>query len=174
MPFQRESDMYPPVCRWLEHYLRSRNPTANIRVFDTSRFSLARVIQDNNLMANLPSEWPSWAIFIDVVGFVQTEQTNFMTFVECKNVPITLEHVSQILGYSRVARPQFSFIVAPQGVSSTLRSLLVTYDRIDVLEYHTQRGHFARSIVVAKWDESANQIDNGSLITGDRNYLKLP
>jgi len=94
-----------------------------------------------------------------------------MAFVECKNEPITLAHVSQLLGYSRVALPRYSFIVAPQGASDSMRSLLLTYNRTDILEYLNKPGQLPRSIITARWNETANCIDAESLITGDKNHL---
>lgn len=171
MSFQKESDMYPLVCIWLNEFLLNRYRRATIEVHDTSRKSLARLIQERGMMNLLPPEWQSWTIHVDIVGFIVASQRIELAFVECKNIPITLDHLSQILGYSRVVRPLYSFVVSPQGASNSLRTLLETYNRIDVLEYHQQPGTFSRSIVVAKWDETSNSLDNNSIITGDRNYL---
>lgn len=171
MVFRRESDMYPFVCQWLENFLTDRYRDASIRVFDSSRRSLAKLIQDTGLIANLPPEWPSWDIYVDVVGLALEEGTTELAFVECKNRGITLAHLSQLIGYSRVALPQYSFIVAPQGASDSLRSLLLSFGRIDILQYHNQVGRLPRSIVVAQWDEAANSIDSGSIVAGDRSRL---
>lgn len=124
-------------------------------------------------MHHLPPEWPSWNIQVDVVGFVVLPHSTDIAFVECKNTAITLDHLSQLLGYSRIARPLFSFLVAPQGASDSLRSLLLTFNRIDVLEYHWEPGTLSRSVVIARWDESANTIDRNTLMTGDQNYMGL-
>jgi hypothetical protein len=169
--FQKESGMYPPVCKWLEKFLQDRYRNASVRVFDASRKSLARLVQETGLIANLPPEWLSWDIHVDVVGFATANKSTDLAFVECKNEAITLGHVSQLLGYSRVALPQYSFIVAPQGASDSLRSLLLTYHRLDVLEYFRHPGSLPRSILVAQWNETAGCIDPGSIITGDSNKL---
>ncbi|MCC7355454.1 MAG: hypothetical protein IT330_17065 [Anaerolineae bacterium] len=171
MTYRQESDMYPFVCQWLTGFLSDRHRHATIRVFDSSRKSLSRLIQETGLITNLPPEWPSWDIHVDVVGFALTEKATGLAFVECKNVGITLGHVSQLMGYSRVALPQYSFIVSPQGASDSLRSLLLTFGRLDVLHYQSQAGRLPRSIVVARWDETANCIDVGSLVTNDVNRL---
>lgn len=171
MPYKKEEEMYPFVCEWLQNFLVNRHRKAKIRVFDTSRKSLARLIQDQNLMENLPAEWPSWDIFVDVVGFVSEDKTTYLAFVECKNVAIKLAHVSQLLGYSRVALPLYSFIIAPQGVSDPLKSLLITFNRLDILSYSYKPGHLPRTISVARWDGTANRIDNSSIITGDREKI---
>lgn len=171
MGYKKEIDMYEPVSRWLEGYLRSRHKKANIRVFDASKKSLARLINETGFTANLPNEWPSWDIFVDIVGFIMTSRATQLAFVECKNTPLTLRDVSQLLGYSRVALPQYSFILAPQGPSDALLSLLQTFNRLDILNYSYHQGTLPRSIIVGRWDETANTIDIGSIITGDRNRI---
>ena len=95
-------------------------------------------------------------------------------FTKVAEDPLNLKiyrHVSQLLGYSRVALPQYSFITAPQGASDSLRSLLLTYNRIDVLQYYTQRGRFPRSIILAQWDETAKCINRSTIITGDESHI---
>jgi hypothetical protein len=171
MVYSSEKEMYPPVCKWLTNFLRGRHRKAQIRVFDTSKKSLARLIDENSLSVHLAPEWRSWDIFVDIVGFIITAKTTELAFIECKNVPITLDHLSQILGYSRVAQPRYSFITAPQGVSGSLKTLLLTFNRTDILEYHYQPGNLPRSIMVTRWDETSQSIDTSSLITGDREHL---
>lgn len=171
MNYRSEQEMYPAICEWLQKFLTYRKQRAEIRVFDTSRKPLNRLIQQQSLMNHLPPEWSSWTIYVDIVGFIITDATTEIAFVECKNKPLTLDHLSQLLGYSRVASPSYSFLLSPQGASRSLRSLLVTYNRMDILEYQKAPGKFSRSMVVAQWDSKTNNIDRNSIITGDQNYL---
>lgn len=171
MPYKKEEEMYPPVCDWLDHLLRGQHRDCSVKVFNASRKSLAGLVEKSGLMVNLPAEWPSWDIHVDIVGFALNRDRTELAFVECKNTPITLGHLSQLLGYSRVARPQYSFILSPYGASDSLKSLLVTFQRTDILHYYQQKGKLSRSIIVARWDETANTIDCGSLIATDANYL---
>jgi hypothetical protein len=172
MAYRSEKDMYPAVCQWLSVFLRGRHRGAEIRVFDASRKSLARLIQETGLFKNLPAEWQSWDIYVDVVGFALTAKTTVLAFAECKNEAVTLSHLSQLLGYSRVALPHYSVIIAPQGASDTLRSLLVTFGRTDVLVYHTEKGKLPRSVAVARWDNSSGCLDIGSIICGSDNVWR--
>lgn len=75
-----------------------------------------------------------------------------MAFVECKNTKLTLAHLSQLLGYSRIAQPLYSFLISTIGFSPKLASLLQEYRRHDVLEYHWEAGRIPRQVVVAQWD----------------------
>lgn len=172
MPFTSEKEMYAPVCLWLDKLLKGRHKGAKISVFDSSRRSLARIIQETGLSANLPTEWRSWDIYVDVVGFACTAQQTHLAFVECKLGAITLGNFSQLLGYSRVALPQYSIIISPRGASDSLRSLLLTYERTDILQYYYQLGKISLSVAVARWDEKGVCIDAGSVISGQNNLWR--
>ncbi len=173
MTYRQEKDMYPSVCNWLEKFLRDRHRKAVIQVFDTSRKSLVRLIRDKRLMNNLSSEWQSWDIYVDVVGFIVYKQLIHSAFVECKNTAVTLANVSQLLGYSRVALPAYSFIISPKGISDSLKSLLITFNRLDILQYSHPQGKLPLSISIARWDETAKCIDSSSIITGNTGKMGL-
>jgi hypothetical protein len=166
MPYKRESDMYPDVCEWLQRFLRDRFKKAEVSVHEVSRVSLAEFIRRSSFQAMFPPEWTTWDIHVDVVGFIEQKRRAELAFVECKLMPITLMHFSQLLGYSRVAKPSFSFLISPRGISGSMLSLLETYHRTDVLEYVWLQGSMARTICIAKWDASAKTIDLGSCIGG--------
>lgn len=169
MAYGTESEMYPAVCRWLEGFLSTRYKGATIDVFDTSRKSLARLIQETGFINNLRSEWPSWDIYIDIVGFARTETSTTIALVECKNLALTLSHLSQTIGYSRIVLPAYSVLLSPQGCSDSLRSLLETFGRGDVLQYHSEKGRIASSIAVATWNEPSETIELSTVIAGNDN-----
>ncbi len=170
-PFVTEKEMYPQVCEWLKRFLRDRYARSEIYVYDCSRRSLPKLIQETGLISNLAPEWPSWDIQVDIVGFIIDTHATRLAFVECKNVPIKLSHLSQILGYSRVVLPEYALILSPHGVSTSLKSLLITYRRTDVLQYVGSPGRLAKSVVVARWDAQAKCPDPGTMISGDINFL---
>ncbi len=157
----------PFVCEWLKNFLEDRHRHAAIQVFDTSEKSLTRLIQKKNLMKNLPSDWVSWDIYVDIAGFATDERNVYTAIEECKNIPITLAHLSQLLGYSRVVLPSYSFILSPKGIADSLKSLLLTFNRTDILSYKFNRGKIADSIIIAKWDARANCLDYGSIVSDD-------
>lgn len=127
MPYTREKELYPLVCNWLENFLKDRHRKAAIKVFDASKKSLTRLIKEQNLFQHLRPEWVSWDIQVDVVGFILYKQRTEIAFVKCKNHAITFNNLSQLLGYSRVVIPEYAFLIAPQGISDSLKSLLLTY-----------------------------------------------
>lgn len=133
--YKNEHEIYEPVRRWLSSYLTGRHKKADIQVYDVSRVSLATFIDRQGWQTLFPSEWRTWDIHVDVAGFIVAPDRAELSLVECKLRPITLGDLSQLLGYSRVAKPLLSFLVSPAGVSGSLTSLLMTYNRWDILVY---------------------------------------
>ena len=166
MRYKSESDMYPDVCRWLKDFLTSRFQSADVDVYDLSQTPLSRFLRSYD-KGEFPPEWVTWDIQVDVVGFIhQPQEITSLAFVECKNNKLTLSHLSQLLGYSRIAHPQFSFLISPAGFSSTLISLLRDYQRHDVLEYHWENGKRPRQVVIAEWDMIACNLNRQTMIGG--------
>lgn len=167
MKYRYEKDMYPHICHWLNEFLGDQFHGANIAVHDLSKYSLSRFIATHNI-AGLPDEWVTWDIKVDIVAFIQRPlMPTSLIFAECKNVPLTLAHLSQLLGYSRIAQPTLSFLLSPLGFSSALISLLREYRRYDVLEYWWEKGKVPRRIIAAQWDINARNIDRSNIIGGD-------
>lgn len=164
MPYASENDLYPEVVTWLDRFLRERFRRKQIIVRDTSRRPLKMALQDLGLVPMNKPEWQTYDILVDVTGFIIAGNEVEFAFVECKNTPLKLREISQLLGYSRVALPLYSCIVSPKGVSSNVSALFKTYRRYDVLEYSWERGEQARSIVVATWSEQQRSLDYPSLI----------
>lgn len=166
MRYKSESDMYPDVCRWLKDFLTSRFQSADVDVYDLSQTPLSHFLRSYD-KGEFPPEWVTWDIQVDVVGFIhQPQEITSLAFVECKNNKLTLSHLSQLLGYSRIAHPQFSFLISPAGFSSTLISLLRDYQRHDVLEYHWENGKRPHQVVIAEWDKVACNLNRQTMIGG--------
>ena len=166
MKYKHEKDMYPDVCKWLRQILESRFRDSKIEVHNLSASYLSKFISAHKI-GNLPPEWITWDIKVDIVGLIlRSDKTTLLTFVECKNSQLTLAHLSQTLGYSRIALPFLSFLLSPFGLSSSLSSLLQEYKRTDILEYYWKKGELPRKIIVAKWDTNSCNIDRNSIIGG--------
>lgn len=166
MRYKSEVDMYSDVRQWLEDFLKDRFQQADVDVYDLSRTPISRFLGTYN-RGNFPEEWVTWNIKVDVVGFVHhSNKPTDLVFVECKNIRLTVAHLSQLLGYSRIARPLYSFLLSPVGFSPALVSLLQDYQRHDVLEYHSEQGRMPRQIIVSKWDIAARHLNRNAMIGG--------
>jgi hypothetical protein len=163
--YKNEMQMYPDVTRWLKALLTSKLPGYSIEVRDTHASPLNEYIQRHGLQNYFSNDlWQTYDIRVDITAFVKLDSDTGLIFVECKTVPISLLHLSQLLGYSRVALPLFSYLLSSAGIGGTLRSLLTRYDRTDILEYHWQKGQLPRRILVARWDANAKGIDSTSVL----------
>jgi adenosyl cobinamide kinase/adenosyl cobinamide phosphate guanylyltransferase len=156
--------MYPAVRQWLEEYLRNRYPSKNILAVECSSKRLNRLIQHLRLEQLLPPEWNSWEVQVDIAGFVYSDRAAEVVLVECKNRPITLQHLSQIIGYCRIVNPIIGMILSPQGVSRAIANLLEVFNRKDVLVYSESPMYRARHIVLAKWNPQARLPEPNSII----------
>jgi len=162
--YHNETAMYSEVAQWLEKFLISRNPQAEAEAFPTPNQRLSRVIAQKNIHQQLPPEWHTWDVRSDVVGFVYHAESVEIALVECKLTQITVSHLSQAIGYSRIVKPRWSFLVSPQGIKPNLIRLLKTFNRHDVLVYAETRYRLPRSLILARWDAEAQQVDWSSVI----------
>jgi len=164
MSYQREAEMYPAVKQWLHDYLQVRYPRHSVItvVCHAQRLnSLIRRLEIDNL---LPKDWQSWDVQVDVVGFVCSSQDAAIALIECKNRPISLSHLSQIIGYCRVVKPQIGMILSSEGISEGLQQLLITFGRQDVLIYAERHQHAPQRIILARWNAQMNSPEPSSAI----------
>lgn len=178
LPYARESLMYPDVLTWLRQFLEERYPRGKVYVADTSQQPLYRFLRqqvDTSLIATslLPADWQSWDIRVNIAGLVIHRRSLKLAIVECKIRPITLTHMSQLLGYSRVVQPDYAFLLSPTGATSPLQKLLRTYNRQDILNYRATPGSQPRSLIIARWDAASKTPDRSAIITGDDNITRI-
>jgi hypothetical protein len=162
-----ERDMYAPVAAWLERFLKDRHRRAEVRTLDASRKSLSRIINDFSLQEKMPAEWPSWDIQVDIVGFAVEAKRAFLTLVECKAGFLNLRDLSQLLGYCVISKPDHAFLLSPTGAAPSLQSLLLTFNRLDVLRYVHEPSREARAITIGRWLESGKTLDWSTVITAN-------
>jgi len=96
---------------------------------------------------------------IDLVGMVEQKGKCSLTFVEVKYGQLNLRDVSQLLGYSKIVKPEFAFLISPKGLSRPLSQLLKYFNRLDILEY--KPNYYIR---IARWDSSRKAILMNSVI----------
>jgi len=153
-----ETALYPEVASWLIRHLRGRHPRATVHAQDTHSMDLSTFLRRQNIHSQF-KDYDAYEIQVDVTGIVQSTDGIRLAFVECKVGPITLRDVGQLLGYSLVARPEWSYLLSPAGASDRLNTLLVTFGRQDILNY--SKGHAIR---LASWNVGRKEVDLSSLI----------
>ncbi len=165
---KEEKINYPLVREWLGKLLKSYYPKSDVNVFDTSKITLGRFLEREGYFKHFP-EFKTFDFHIPITGIVITKKENHLVFIECKIKPITLRDISQLLGYSRVAKPLISLIISPTGTSHSIDYLLKVYNRYDILEYDT-----ARRIKIATWIHDRQEIDYSNILPpGDSLQLKI-
>ena len=157
--------MYPDVASWLQELLIGRFHGATLEVRDTHASPLNEYIIRHGLQEYFESDqWQTYEIQVDLTAFVMSERRKGLVFVECKIVNITLLHISQLLGYSRVALPLSSYLISSKGIGGGVQSLITRYDRSDILEYQWVKGELPKRIIIAKWDNNLKNIDSNSVL----------
>ncbi|MBC8485955.1 MAG: hypothetical protein H8D45_07935 [Bacteroidetes bacterium] len=153
--YKNKIDMYPDIIKWLDTDLNENygRKAKRITVIDTHNSDLSNFIINLNYQKFFP-EFATYKIRQDITGFVEYHDKVEIVFVECKNAKLTLMHLCQLIGYSCIALPLFSILIAPQGMGTTLAKLLNSFNRKDILEFRPNR-----KIQVLKWDYHKQDID---------------
>lgn len=160
MSYKREEDMYPHVKSWLERELKSKIKSAErIHVYITPRTSITKLLVSENLIPYFTNEYLTYDVKVDITGVIIKNGKGELVLVECKLGKISLRELSQLLGYSVVVRPRYSLILSPSGISDSLRKLIISFGRTDVIEYNK-----GRRIALAKWDKNKRDIDRTTII----------
>lgn len=156
--YKKEADMYAPVRDWWEGFLKERHKRSEVNVYDTSAIVLHRFIQEHHLEAFFP-DYLTYEVEVDITGVILTLDKAKLALVECKLAPISLRDIGQMLGYSRVVRPEYSLLISPRGLTEGLSRLLQSYQRFDVLDYGN-----GGQIRLATWSPQREEILSESLL----------
>lgn len=153
--YSNEIEMYPDIIVWLRNKLKGDfgRIAKKITVLDTHDSDLSNFIIELEYQRFF-SEFPTYKIRQDITGFIEYEHKVELVFVEVKLGQLKLIDLSQLIGYSCIALPIFSILIAPAGMGSTLAKLLTSFNRKDILEFRPRR-----KIQVLKWDEKKQDID---------------
>ena len=108
--YTSEQELYPEIIKWIAKHLQGRHPKAEIKAYDTSRQDLSEFLRRHKLHSFFP-EFETYIIRVDVTATIRYKDGCDLAFVECKLNPINLKDISQLLGYSKVVKPKYSFII---------------------------------------------------------------
>ena len=153
--YSNEIEMYPDICKWLESYLNCKfvKDSKKITVLDTHDSYLSNFIIKLKYQKYFP-EFSTYQIQQDITGFIEYNDKVELVFVECKLDQLTLSNLSQLIGYSFIAKPFISILLSPKGMSNSLERLLNVFNRRDILQYRPKR-----KISIIKWDIHKQDID---------------
>lgn len=159
--YSNEIEMYPDIIVWLKKRLEENfgRKAKKITVLDTHDSDLSNYIMRLKYQKFFP-EFTTYKIRQDITGFIEYDDKVDLVFVECKNSELTLINLSQLIGYSFIALPIFSILIAPQGMGTTLNKLLTSFNRKDVLEFRPKK-----RIEVLKWNKNKQDVDFMNSVT---------
>lgn len=155
---KQEIALYPSMLKWLQTYLENKHQKAVIKTYDVHSVDLSDFIQRNKYTKHFP-EYATYKIRVDLLGVILEKNKCNLVFVEVKDTPLSLINLSQLLGYCKILKPEFAFLISPKGLTKPLSQLLVHFNRLDILEF--DKNKFVR---VAKWNPTRNAIENDSII----------
>lgn len=155
---KREIALYPSILEWLQIYLENKYSNAIIKTYDTHSVDLSDFIQRNDYMKFF-QEYATYKIRVDLLGVIIKNNKCNLVFVEVKDTNLSLINLSQLLGYCKILKPEFAFLIYPKGLSRPLNKLLNHFNRLDILEF--DKNKFIR---IAKWNASRKAIENNSVI----------
>jgi len=155
---KQEIALYPSMLEWLQMYLENKHPKAVIKTYDVHSVDLSDFIQRNKYTKYFP-EYATYKIRVDLLGMILEKDKCNLVFVEVKDTSLSLINLSQLLGYCKILRPEFAFLISPKGLAKPLSQLLVHFNRLDILEF--DKNKFVR---VAKWNPTRNAIEIDSII----------
>lgn len=150
--YSDEIEMYPDVELWLKIFLQERNLRSEVKTAIVHQKILSRYIQEKNLTSYFP-DYQTYEIKVDIIATIKSQSSIKLAFVECKIDQITLKDISQLMGYCRVAKPVFSIILSPEGITSSVKYLFKTFSRYDVLEYQGNN-----KVIIATWKKASKSI----------------
>jgi hypothetical protein len=157
----RESQLYEPICKWLVSFLKRKyRNIKGIWVDDTSKITVDNFILANKLTSYI-SYWSALKVSVDITGAVlKNDGSLHLAIVEVKTRKINLRDLSQVIGYAKVIKPDYAFIISPNGWSKILKYLILDLQRTDVLEYDSKK-----KIIIGKWDMVSNSLRAGDILT---------
>ena len=153
-----EISLYPQILNWLQGFLESKNSNSKVKTYDVHATDLSDFFERYGYKKFFP-EYATYKIRVDLLGVVIADDVCELTFVEVKDTPISLNSLSQLLGYCKILKPDRAFLISPRGLSKPMSQLLTDFGRLDILEF--QKGKF---VTVAKWNASRNAIENDTAI----------
>lgn len=155
-----EQDLYLPMCKWLETYLKDKYRGYDVLVIDSHAITLDKALEQNNVISKFP-QVVGLDIQIDVLGIVKNNNEVKIVFIEAKKTALTLHDLGQLWAYSKLCNPAEAFLLSSKGLGS-LEKILKNLNREDMLDYGD--GKKIKKMNVAKWDILRNTIDNNTII----------
>lgn len=159
---QKESDLYPPMCTWLQTVMeyKYRRSGCEVRVVDASQYVLDKVLEQNGILSYFP-KIVGLDIQIDVLGMAIWPDHAELTFIEAKKTRLVLRDLGQLWAYCKLCDPVDAYLLTSADLG-TLDKVLNHLSREDMLDYGDRR--IVKKMKVARWDITRQTIDENSVV----------
>lgn len=154
----KESDLYRPMCEWLEKYLKSKYKNDMVITTDAHAERLDRVLAKYNIVNHLAV---GVDIQIDVLGIVTGRNDYKLFFIEAKKTNLTLRDLGQLWAYCKLIDPEEAFLLT-SGTLGSLDKILKNYKREDLLDFGSTKK--IKKMKVGLWDINRNCPDMLTII----------
>lgn len=152
-----EKDLYEPMCKWLEQYLKDNYKGYEIVVADTSLERLDKALQRFGVVNEQAN---GVDIQIDVLGIARKGSTTKLFFIEAKKTKLTLRDLGQLWAYCKLVDPDEAWLLTSSDMGS-LRKLLLGFNREDLLDFGN--GKKIKKMKVGIWDVKKQKPDFSNL-----------
>ena len=152
-----EKDLYEPMCKWLEQYLKDHYKGYEIIVADTSLERLDKALQRFGVVNEQAN---GVDIQIDVLGIARKGNVTRLFFIEAKKTKLTLRDLGQLWAYCKLVDPDEAWLLTSSDLGS-IRKLLLGFNREDLLDFGD--GKKIKKMKVGIWDVKKQMPDFGNL-----------
>ena len=153
-----EEELYEPMCKWLEQYLKDKYKGHEIIVVDSHSERLDRALAKFGIVNEMAN---GVDIQIDVLGIAKKQGKEKLFFIEAKKTKLTLRDLGQLWAYCKLVDPEEAFLLTSSELGS-LRKLLASFKREDLLDFGY--GKRIKKMKVGCWDIAKNAPELSSLI----------
>ena len=142
----REIELYEPMMKWLENYLKDKYPKAEIITADTHNERLDRALKRYGVDCDVAT---GIDIQIDIIGIVKQSQNYKLFFIEAKRTSLTLKDLGQLWAYCKLINPEEAFLLTSADLGS-LNKILKIYKREDLLDFGD--GRIIKKMKIGVWN----------------------
>lgn len=154
----KEFDLYEPMGKWLNEYLKIKYKNYEIIVKDTHSITLDKALRslgiENNLAVGL-------GIQIDVLGVAKKDNKVKLFFIEAKITPLTLRDLGQLWAYCKLIDPEEAFLLSSNSFG-TLNKIFNVLAREDLLDFGSAKK--IKKMKIGIWDVNSNSPNSLTMI----------
>lgn len=153
-----EEELYEPMCKWLEQYLKDKYKEYEIIVIDSHSERLDRVLAKYGIVNEMAN---GVDIQIDVLGIARKNENVKLFFIEAKKTRLTIRDLGQLWAYCKLIDPDEAFLLTSADFGS-LNKIIKGFKREDLLDFGD--GKKIKKMKLGRWDLETDNLDSSSII----------